>query len=110
MPVLQQVVLRLNRFPELAQSITLTQLDAFLRLVSRLLPTIRSNEINTGRSSPSELTLPPPVVEFLAASLQLAGSVVILCWAGFRDLAGEATRLIDDDEALGSMGPHFGIG
>jgi hypothetical protein len=50
MPVLQQVVLRLNRFPELAQSITLTQLDAFLRLVSRLLPTIRSNEINTGRS------------------------------------------------------------
>jgi hypothetical protein len=109
MPVLDTVVSRLSRFPELAQTLTLTQLEKFLRLASRLLPAIQSDEVNKG-STHTEITLPVTITDFLAASLQLPQSTVTLCWAGFGDLVGETTDLLSDDEALGSIGPTFGIG
>lgn len=110
MPILEQVVSRLTKFPELAKTINLTQLESFLRQTSRLLPIIRSDEVNKRCTYPAEMTLPVSVVDFLAGTLQLPGSTVILCWAGFGDLAGETSDLLSDDEAFGSMGPGFGIG
>lgn len=107
---LDQLVARLANFPQLGQSVSLTQLQAFLSLISRLLPAIRSDPVNAGLTLPSHLTLPVPVVDFLATSLQLPTSIVILCWAGFGDWAGEPTTSINEDELLGSLGTHFGIG
>ncbi|KAF8199876.1 hypothetical protein K438DRAFT_670588 [Mycena galopus ATCC 62051] len=109
MPPLHEVVLRLGKFPTLSTSITIEQLHAFLRLVSRLLPSIQSDEVNAGRSVAAELILPIPITEFLAAALNLPVSTVILCWAGFGDFAGENTNLHSDDELLASLGPSFGI-
>lgn len=109
MPVLDTVVSRLSRFPELAQTVTLSQLEKFLRLTSRLLAAIQSDEVNKG-STRTGITLPVAITNFLAASLQLPQSTITLCWAGFGDLVGETTDLLSDDEALGSIGPMFGIG
>ncbi|KAJ7078223.1 hypothetical protein C8R43DRAFT_1143430 [Mycena crocata] len=110
MPVLEQVVTRLGQFPELAKAANLTQLETFLRLATRLLPAIHSDDVNKGCSAPSEMTLPVYVVDFLAAVLQPPASTVTLLWAGFGDLTGETSDLVSDDEAFGSMGPAFGLG
>ncbi|KAJ7930309.1 hypothetical protein B0H13DRAFT_1858940 [Mycena leptocephala] len=86
----------------------MTQLESILRLASRLEHIIRFDDVNKGRSHPSEIALPIAVMEFLAAALKISTSSVLLCWAGFGDFVGETLNLPSADEAFASMGPTLG--
>ncbi|KAJ7716995.1 hypothetical protein B0H16DRAFT_1612272 [Mycena metata] len=104
MAALNAVDSRLLKFPQLALSLERPQADAFICLSSSIFPVIRSNEVNAGRSSPSDFTLPAHAVDFLAASLELPKPIIILCWAAFGDLVATASTPGEIDSGA------FGVG
>ncbi|KAK7024905.1 hypothetical protein R3P38DRAFT_2951693 [Favolaschia claudopus] len=108
MPALDVVVSRLSKFPQLSNSVTVSQLESFIRLASRLQHIIVPSN-NNEQYNLRDLSLPDPVVGFLAAVLNLAEPTILLCWAAFADCIAERVHLPSENEALALFGSAFGI-